>query len=107
MALSSKTIENFGSPSSPRAATSSLHARAQAPARPSTNVHTDLALAWLKNELGADFVEGEWTVRVRYDAQQQENYSDCGVFCATTAKMTVLGWNSKSAYEVNYVPADR
>ena len=102
-----RTIEYFDSLSGAHAASSALPARTQAATHPSTNIHTDLALAWLRNELGADFVEWEWTIRVRYDGPQQENYSDCGVFCATTAKMIVLGWDPKGAYDAKNIPLQR
>ncbi|KAI4116915.1 MAG: hypothetical protein LQ345_002749 [Seirophora villosa] len=45
---------------------------------------------WLAAELRDAFVDAEWTV-VEKQGPEQYNASDCGVFCATTAKMIVLG----------------
>ncbi|KAL8833543.1 MAG: hypothetical protein Q9170_004198 [Blastenia crenularia] len=45
---------------------------------------------WLRNELRDAFVEAEWTF-LQGQGPVQRNMSDCGVFCATTAKMIVLG----------------
>lgn len=74
---------------------------------PPSNVHTNLAKVWLRNELGAAFVDAEWTIKVRNDGPQQNNSCDCGVFCATTAKMIVLGWDPKGSYEARHVPLQR
>ena len=48
------------------------------------------AKALLKNELGGDYKEREWTVKA-WGGPQQTNGSDCGVFVSTTAKMISLG----------------
>lgn len=90
-----KTVEYFDSLSGASAAT------------PSSNVHTNLAKVWLRNELGAAFFDAEWTIRVRNDGPQQNNSCDCGVFCATTAKMIVLGWDPKGSYEARHIPVQR
>ncbi|KAL9022439.1 MAG: hypothetical protein Q9185_000346 [Variospora sp. 1 TL-2023] len=45
---------------------------------------------WLAAELKDAFVDAEWTV-LEKQGPKQYNAVDCGVFCATTAKMIVLG----------------
>ena len=54
--------------------------------------------AWLAGELGSAYDADEWIfredderLRGRGQGPTQNNYSDCGVFAATTAKMVVLG----------------
>lgn len=53
--------------------------------------------SWLRGELGRSYIDSEWTVvedpvyRDRGKGPTQNNYSDCGVFAVTTAKMLVLG----------------
>ena len=44
---------------------------------------------WLRGELGAKFVEDEWTVLPSVSSQQ-DNGSDCGVFLLTNAKAIAL-----------------
>ncbi|KAL9602524.1 MAG: hypothetical protein Q9219_001819 [cf. Caloplaca sp. 3 TL-2023] len=46
--------------------------------------------SWLRAELRDAFVDAEWTL-LQGHGPVQRNMSDCGVFCATTAKMIVLG----------------
>ena len=50
----------------------------------------DRIKSWLQAELRDAFVDSEWTL-LQGQGPIQRNVSDCGVFCATTAKMIVLG----------------
>ena len=75
--------------------------------RPATsNSYTNLAKTWLRNELGNDYHDREWTVRIE-PGPQQKNTSDCGVFAVTNAKMITLGWDPKKAYEAAHIPNQR
>ena len=59
------------------------------------------AKAWLAGELKAQYVESQWTFVASAQSPQQDNYSDCGVFTITTAKMLTLNINP-----LVYGPAD-
>lgn len=45
---------------------------------------------WLRNELGPQYIEGQWTVLPSASPQQDNGY-DCGVFLLSTAKAVALG----------------
>lgn len=60
---------------------------------------------WLKAELRDAFVDSEWTLS-QNGGPTQSNGSDCGVFCATTAKMIVLGVDPK-AFSADDIPTQR
>lgn len=45
---------------------------------------------WLRNELGPQYIEGQWTVLPSASPQQNNGY-DCGVFLLSTAKAVALG----------------
>ncbi|KAL8796110.1 MAG: hypothetical protein Q9195_001443 [Heterodermia aff. obscurata] len=63
------------------------------------------AKALLKQELGGDYKEREWTVQAR-GGPRQTNGSDCGVFVSTTAKMISLGVDPM-AYSSVDIPMQR
>ena len=52
--------------------------------------YINLALAWLKMELGAAFKEEEWTV-LQSKSSQQTNSNDCGVFACLNGYALVRG----------------
>lgn len=72
-----------------------------------SNMHTNLAKSWLRNELGTEWVDADWTVRVRNDGPQQDNHCDCGVFACTSAKMILTGWDPLEAYNPENIPLQR
>jgi len=67
--------------------------------------HVGHVKAWLAQELGPEWVEGEWTV-VDSPSPRQTNGLDCGVFAVTTAKMITLGINPL-AYGPEDIPVQR
>jgi hypothetical protein len=64
------------------------------------------ALRWLRGELGAAFVEGDWTIDNAAPSPMQNNGSDCGVFAITTAKQLMLG-RSPMGYGPKEIPIQR
>ncbi|KAL8941593.1 MAG: hypothetical protein Q9216_002144 [Gyalolechia sp. 2 TL-2023] len=60
---------------------------------------------WLRGELRDAFVDSEWTLS-QGCGPVQRNGSDCGVFCATTAKMIVLGVDPM-AFSAADIPTQR
>ncbi|MCJ1435251.1 Smt3-specific protease [Xylographa pallens] len=71
-----------------------------------TNDKIELGKEWLRGELGAEFVEGEWTTKI-VAGPKQENTSDCGVFAVTTARLILFGWDPKGAYHAGHIPQQR
>ena len=69
--------------------------------------HTDRVKAWLKQELGSEYKANEWTVWDDAGSPSQANAKDCGVFVATTAKMIMLGYDPKKAYDMDDLPCQR
>ena len=67
--------------------------------------HVARVRAWLAQELGEAYVEGEWTV-VNSPSPQQLNGLDCGVFAVTTAKMIMMGVDPR-AYGPEDIPLQR
>ena len=65
----------------------------------------DNAKKLLKNEMGDEFKEREWTVKGR-GGPRQTNGSDCGVFVSTTVKMISLGVEPM-AYSATDIPLQR
>lgn len=63
--------------------------------------HTDRVKTWLKQELGSEYKATEWTVWDDAGSPSQANAKDCGVFVATTAKMIMLGYDPKKAYDMD------
>jgi hypothetical protein len=74
---------------------------------PTHNVYTDNVKKWLRQEIGAEYNDAEWTVRIRNDGPQQNNNFDCGVFAITTAKLISLGYDPVGAYDASVMPAQR
>jgi hypothetical protein len=74
---------------------------------PTNNVYTDNVKKWLKQEMGTEYNDAEWTVRIRNDGPQQNNGYDCGVFAITTAKLIALGYDPVGAYDASVMPAQR
>jgi hypothetical protein len=72
-----------------------------------SNIYTDNVKKWLRQEMGAEYNDSEWTVRIRNDGPQQNNNYDCGVFTITTAKLIVLGYDPVGAYDARVMPAQR
>lgn len=64
------------------------------------------AKQWLKSELGAEFIEAEWTWEEFSDSPRQNNGSDCGVFAVTSAKQIMLG-RSVMDYGPDQIPTQR
>ena len=64
------------------------------------------ALQWLRGELGAGFVEGDWMIDNAAPSPLQNNGSDCGVFAITTAKQLMLG-RSPMGYGAVDIPTQR
>ncbi|KKY27713.1 putative ulp1 protease family protein [Phaeomoniella chlamydospora] len=60
-----------------------------------------VAKQWLSGELGPQYQEAAWSFEATSESPQQDNYSDCGVFTITTAKMLTLGISPLA-----YGPAD-
>ncbi|KAL9117018.1 MAG: hypothetical protein Q9187_006451 [Circinaria calcarea] len=69
--------------------------------------HTDRVKTWLKQELGSEYNANEWTVWDDAGSPTQANAKDCGVFVATTAKMIMLGYDPKKAYDMDDLPCQR
>ena len=69
--------------------------------------HTDRVKTWLKQELGAEYNANDWTVWDDAGSPTQANAKDCGVFVATTAKMIMLGYDPKKAYDMDDLPCQR
>ena len=64
------------------------------------------ALHWLRGELGAAFIEGDWMIDNAAPSPMQNNGSDCGVFAITTAKQLMLG-RSPMGYGPKEIPIQR
>ena len=69
--------------------------------------HINNIRRWLAQELADDYVASEWTAKIVADGPQQNNSSDCGVFTITTAKMVMLGWDPRGAYQASHIPLQR
>ncbi|KAI9847647.1 MAG: hypothetical protein M1838_000823 [Thelocarpon superellum] len=63
------------------------------------------AKLWLREELGALYVDRDWRV-LNSPSPQQSNSLDCGVFTVTTAKMVLLGIDPM-AYGPRDIPLQR
>ncbi|PSK59469.1 hypothetical protein B9Z65_3793 [Elsinoe australis] len=67
----------------------------------------NLAMAWLKMELGAKFKEDEWTV-LQSKSAQQNNMNDCGVFACLNGWALVKGSLDPSAeFQASDIPMAR